>query len=76
MPIVSTGVKIALDQLSKSLASGAPGTVYVALNGAIVVGEIKTGESLGRNLRFIFQYMDLLGLMRALFRSPLLASVF
>ena len=48
MSIVVTGLKISLTQLAKTLATEAPGTSFIALNGAVVAGEIAATEAVGQ----------------------------
>lgn len=48
MSIIVTELKISLTRLAKTLAAEAPGTAYIALNGAVVAGEIAAAEALGQ----------------------------
>jgi len=47
MSIIITALKIGFTKISKDLAKEAPGTAFIALNGAVLAGEIAAAKSLG-----------------------------
>jgi hypothetical protein len=48
MSIIVTGLKVGLTRLVKTLAKDSPGAAYIALNGAVVAGEIAASQALGQ----------------------------